>query len=64
MSLGGSKIFYSNAKWADGRYLSTMQVSPKPLVYKGGKRNLFQRQPHSDIDVLNCTRNRIQYWNQ
>lgn len=37
MSLGGSKelLFHSRSKTDDGRYLSTMQVSPKPLVYKG-----------------------------
>ena len=44
MSLGSSKLFYSKAKWADGRYLSTMQVSPKPLVYKG---NLFATMEHA-----------------
>lgn len=46
MSLGGSKelLFHSRSKTDDGRYLSTMQVSPKPLVYKG---NLFATMEHA-----------------
>ena len=46
MSLGGSKelLFHSRSKTDDGRYLSTMQVSPKPLVYKG---NLFSTMEHA-----------------
>ena len=46
MSLGSSNelLFHSRAKKEDGRYLSTMQVLPKPLVYKG---NLFATMEHA-----------------
>lgn len=44
MSLENELVFHSRAKTNDAKYLSTMQITPNPLNYKG---NLFVSMEHA-----------------